>query len=84
MTHFAQQRRELKGLLAESESEKERLEVAIANSLLVINAKANPFLQEFAELDADAVLVAAQSLKSQTDALKVVQEKIKKISKELL
>ncbi len=81
---LAEQRRHLKGLLAEKKEEQEAIEVSIANALLILNAKANPYLDDFTELDVDAILSAAQSLKSNVERLKVVSEKIKQLSKELL
>jgi hypothetical protein len=82
--NLAEQRRQLKGLLAEKKEEQEAIEVSIANALLIINAKANPYLDDFTELDADAILSAAQSLKTDVERLKAVSDKIKTLSKELL
>ena len=82
--NLAEQRRQLKGLLAEKKEEQEAIEVDIANALLIINAKANPYLDDFTELDVNAILSAAQSLKTDVERLKAVSDKIKTLSKELL
>lgn len=81
---IAERRRELKGLLAEKESRRRNLEAAIANHLLVINAKANPFLDDLSELDADAIFAAAEQLKTDVAELRELKQKIREISKELL
>ncbi len=82
--NLAEQRRHLKRLLLEKEERRKALEVSISNSLLVINAKANPFIEELCDLDVDAILTSSQALATQVKELREVVNKMKAITKELL
>lgn len=74
----------LKGVLSEKEEERKSLEVGIANDLLIINAKANPFIDDFTELDVNAIFLASKNLTERVKKLKEVNNKISAITKELL
>lgn len=81
---ITEQRRMLKGVLSEKEEERKSLEVGIANDLLIINAKANPFIDDFTELDVNAIFLASKNLTERVKKLKEVNNKISAITKELL